>query len=136
MATHIGILPAGKAFELFSGSFFNGHGADMLQAIALSSPGGSVLPPSRFIRLLHPRTGLPCLFLPYNRPSQTTQILEVQGVSPTSARSWTLGEEIISDGKMLILTPIDTAFLLIPILKFTLPVRWLMILSFWFSLGS
>ncbi|KAK0241807.1 ribonuclease H2, subunit B, partial [Armillaria nabsnona] len=104
MATHIGVLPA-----------------DVLQAIALGSPGGNVLPPSRFIRLLHPRTGLPCLFLPCNRLSQATQILEVQGVSPTNARSWTLGEEIISDGKLLILTPIDPAFLLIPILKSTIP---------------
>ncbi|KAK0461281.1 ribonuclease H2, subunit B [Desarmillaria tabescens] len=103
MATHIGVLPA-----------------DILQAIALGSPDGSLLPPTRFVRLLHPRTGLPCLFLPYNRPSQTTQILEMQGVSPINARSWTLGEEIISDGKLLILTPIDPAFLLIPILKFTL----------------
>lgn len=104
MATHIGVLPA-----------------DVLQAIALGSPGGNVLPPTRFIRLLHPRTGLPCLFLPCNRLSQATQILEVQGVSPTNARSWTLGEEIISDGKLLILTPIDPAFLLIPILKSTIP---------------
>ncbi|PBK74567.1 hypothetical protein ARMSODRAFT_1001380 [Armillaria solidipes] len=104
MATHIGVLPA-----------------DVLQAIALGSPGGNVLPPSRFIRLLHPRTGLPCLFLPCNQQSEATQILEVQGVSPTNARSWTLSEEIISDGKLLILTPIDPAFLLIPILKSTIP---------------
>ncbi|PBK91465.1 hypothetical protein ARMGADRAFT_968122 [Armillaria gallica] len=104
MATHIGVLPA-----------------DVLQAIALGSPDGNILPPSHFIRLLHPRTGLPCLFFPCNRLSQATQILEVQGVSPTNARSWTLGEEIISDGKLLILTPIDPAFLLIPILKSTIP---------------
>ncbi|KAK0195393.1 Ydr279p protein family-domain-containing protein [Armillaria mellea] len=104
MATHIGVLPA-----------------DVLQTIALGSPGGNALPPSRFIRLLHPRTGLPCLFLSCNQLSQATQILEVQGVSPTNARSWTLEEEIISDGKLLILTPIDPAFLLIPILKSTIP---------------
>ncbi|KAK0504786.1 ribonuclease H2, subunit B [Armillaria luteobubalina] len=104
MATHIGVLPA-----------------DVLQAIALDSPSGNALPPSRFIRLLHPRTGLPCLFLPCNRLSHAAQILEVQGVSPTNARSWTLGEEIISDGKLLILTLIDPAFLLIPILRSTIP---------------
>ncbi|KAG7446298.1 uncharacterized protein BT62DRAFT_931747 [Guyanagaster necrorhizus] len=104
MTTHIGILPA-----------------DILQAIALGGPSDSILPPSRFIRLLHPRTGLPCLFLSYNQSPQATQILEVQGVSPINARSWTLGEEVISDGKLLILTPIDPAFLLIPILKSTMP---------------
>ncbi|KAK7005697.1 ribonuclease H2, subunit B, partial [Favolaschia claudopus] len=79
----------------------------------------------RFLRLPHPRTGLASLFLPQNprRNDGSTRdaILEVQAIAPTNARSWFMGQEVVSDGKLLVMTPIDPAFLLIPILQSVYP---------------
>ncbi|KAJ7772589.1 ribonuclease H2, subunit B [Mycena maculata] len=105
MATHLAILPAD---------------ALNLQADA---PSGSK-PPTRFLRLPHPRTGLASLFFPYspqNDARQRDAILEVQAVAPTNARSWFIGQEVVADGKLLVMTPIDPAFLLIPILQAVYP---------------
>ncbi|KAG6829560.1 hypothetical protein H0H87_010892 [Tephrocybe sp. NHM501043] len=52
-----------------------------------------------------------------------TKIYEVQAVSPPDSRSWFLGEEVVSDGKLLIVTPIDPAFLLLPILQAAQPIE-------------
>jgi len=81
----------------------------------------------RFLRLPHPRTGVPSLFLPYETTSslewKKSGILEVQAVAPTNARSWFLGEhEVVGDGKLLVLTPVDPVFLLIPVLQAAHPV--------------
>jgi hypothetical protein len=87
--------------------------------------------------------GLASLFLPY-RPrgkdgSRRDAILEVQAVAPANARSWFVGQEVVAgrvpksfhvsrrsklqaDGKLLVMTPIDPAFLLIPILQSVYPV--------------
>ncbi|KLO16903.1 hypothetical protein SCHPADRAFT_913867 [Schizopora paradoxa] len=78
-----------------------------------------------FLRLPHPRTGLPTLFL-HNQSSgtQTSSIVEVQMVSPDAGRSWFLGQnEVISDvdGKLVLMTPVDPAFLLFPILQAAFP---------------
>ncbi|KAF4620586.1 hypothetical protein D9613_000415 [Agrocybe pediades] len=78
--------------------------------------------PLRILRLPHPRTALPSLFLPLEYlPSSsshhTSTILEIQSVSPPDERSWILGEDVIADGKLLTMTSIDPAFLLIPILQ-------------------
>lgn len=83
--------------------------------------------PPRFLRLPHPRTGLPSLFLPYQlrqgagdgSDARSSTILEVQTVAPPDARSWFVGEEVVSDGRLLVMTPIDPIFLLIPILGAT-----------------
>ncbi|KZT26700.1 hypothetical protein NEOLEDRAFT_1240767 [Neolentinus lepideus HHB14362 ss-1] len=76
----------------------------------------------QLLRLPHPRTGVPSLFLPY--PQQQTgstttwSILEVQMVSPPNERSWFLEEgQVLEDGRLLIMTPIDPSFLLIPFLR-------------------
>ncbi|KAH0827552.1 hypothetical protein J3R83DRAFT_4273 [Lanmaoa asiatica] len=79
----------------------------------------------RFLRLPHPRTGIASLFLAHepvpdeDEPdrSQVSKILEVQAVEPPNARSWFIGEEVISDGKLLVMTPVDPLFLLIPLLR-------------------
>ncbi|KAI6000491.1 ribonuclease H2, subunit B [Pisolithus albus] len=90
--------------------------------------------PHRFLRLPHPRTGLPSLFLPYQlrdgSDARSSAILEVQTVAPPDTRSWFVGEEVVSgeltshmsllDGRLLVMTPIDPIFLLIPILGATL----------------
>ncbi|KAJ7902042.1 Ydr279p protein family-domain-containing protein [Mycena olivaceomarginata] len=103
MATHVAVLPSD----------------------ALDVPIDVSSDSSRFLRLPHPRTGLASLFLPY-RPrgkdgSRRDAILEVQAVAPANARSWFVGQEVVADGKLLVMTPIDPAFLLIPILQSVYP---------------
>lgn len=76
----------------------------------------------RFLRLPHPRTGVLSLFLPLTASlggstANTHKILEVQAVEPPNPRSWLIGEQVISDGKLLIMTSVDPTFLLIPILQ-------------------
>ncbi|KAL0956384.1 hypothetical protein HGRIS_002531 [Hohenbuehelia grisea] len=78
----------------------------------------------RFLKLPHPRTGIPCLFLLHksgNTSSPKEAILEVQMIDPPNSRSWFVGEEVIKDGKLLMMTPIDPAFLLIPFLTPLIP---------------
>ncbi|EJU04090.1 hypothetical protein DACRYDRAFT_114503 [Dacryopinax primogenitus] len=79
---------------------------------------------SRCLRLPHPRTGLPALFLPFSRPASAdgktgaNGILELQSISPDAKRSWFMTPgELVSDGKLLVLAPIDPIFLLIPLLQ-------------------
>lgn len=89
MPTHITILPKGAQQSL------------------LESP--SSLSP---LRLPHPRTGLPALFLPHD-----SSILELHTIAPDAPRSWFVGQSVVSDGKILLMTPVDPAFLLIPFLR-------------------
>ncbi|KAF9519215.1 hypothetical protein BS47DRAFT_1358345 [Hydnum rufescens UP504] len=72
--------------------------------------------------------GLPSLFLPSNvgplnnnPENEKSQLLEVQHIAPDTNRSWFLEDHVVSDGKMVLLTPIDPVFVLIPILRATLP---------------
>ncbi|EIN11896.1 hypothetical protein PUNSTDRAFT_111911 [Punctularia strigosozonata HHB-11173 SS5] len=99
MSTHVGILPVG-----------------VLDALAVKLDSETAL---RFLRLPHPRTGIPSLFLPYVPLGQSKHtILEVQAVAPPNPRSWFMSEgEVIADGKLLMMTPIDPAFLLMGLLQ-------------------
>ncbi|KAG0707389.1 ribonuclease H2, subunit B [Suillus ampliporus] len=77
---------------------------------------------TRFLRLPHPRTGLASLFLLHDQHSQddstkTSSILEVQAISPTNARTWFIGEEVVADGKLMVMTPMDPMFLLMYLLR-------------------
>ncbi|KAL7010200.1 hypothetical protein EMMF5_000220 [Cystobasidiomycetes sp. EMM_F5] len=83
--------------------------------------------PAQFLRLPHPRTGTPSLFLPARKNATTANegnvqadiILEVQAVNATGdkQRSWFVnGDTVIADGKLLLLTPFDPVFLLVRIL--------------------
>ncbi|KAI0062863.1 hypothetical protein BV25DRAFT_1884461 [Artomyces pyxidatus] len=112
MAVHIGILPA-----------------DVLDSISVKMAEPSSMPSTSFLRLPHPRTGIPSLFLPYQL-SQDHQsrnkwgILEAQSVAPPNPRSWFFIEgEVAADGKMLLMTPIDPSFLLLPILRALMPSK-------------
>ncbi|KIY44460.1 hypothetical protein FISHEDRAFT_51725 [Fistulina hepatica ATCC 64428] len=69
-------------------------------------------PTRRILHLPHPRTGIPSLFIP-----TASQLLEVQHVAPVNSRSWFLQNEVVEDGSLLVMTPIDPAFLLIGILQ-------------------
>jgi hypothetical protein len=96
-----------------------------------------------FLTLPHPRTGemifcvnhpsltrslgYPALFLPFKNDdpenTTTTQILEVQAVDPPASRSWFMDDDIVlEDGRLLLMTPIDPAFLLLPVLRSIAPV--------------
>ncbi|KAJ2916776.1 hypothetical protein MD484_g3620, partial [Candolleomyces efflorescens] len=92
MTTHFAILPEG-----------------ILQTLALQLDSNG----HQYLSLPHPRTGHFALFLPTD-----TQILEVQAVSPSNPRSWFLDQNVIEDGKLLVMTPIDPVFLLIPLLEY------------------
>ncbi|TDL25895.1 hypothetical protein BD410DRAFT_783874 [Rickenella mellea] len=71
------------------------------------------------------RSGIATLFLPRQcQDGKATEIFEVHNVAQTARRSWFLGgSEVISDGKLLILTRVDPTFLLIPILQAISPVN-------------
>ncbi|KAF8919846.1 ribonuclease H2, subunit B [Mucidula mucida] len=49
------------------------------------------------------------------------RVLEVQAVSPSNKRSWFVDQSVVADGKLLMMTPIDPAFLLIPLLELIAP---------------
>ncbi|KIJ67963.1 hypothetical protein HYDPIDRAFT_107506 [Hydnomerulius pinastri MD-312] len=88
----------------------------------LEDQSSQILRSARFLRLPHPRTGIASLFLPHQASiigdgKQTSKILEVQAVAPPNSRSWFMGDEVVSDGKLLVMTPVDPLFLLIPILQ-------------------
>ncbi|KAG8932883.1 hypothetical protein FRC03_012877 [Tulasnella sp. 419] len=95
-------------------------GAKTTNSLDASSTGS--LP---FLRLPHPRTGIPSLFLANDNAPSTSkqdasqhQLLEVQAISPDVNRSWFLSDDtVVQDGKLLVLTPIDPIFLLVPLLE-------------------
>ncbi|KAF6760356.1 ribonuclease H2, subunit B [Ephemerocybe angulata] len=85
MATHFAILPEG-----------------VIQTLTLQLQSNGY----QYLSLPHPRTGHFALFLPTD-----TGILEVQAVSPANARSWFLEQEVVEDGKLLVMTPNRPCFL-------------------------
>ncbi|KAI9463581.1 ribonuclease H2, subunit B [Lactarius psammicola] len=119
MTTHIGVLPDDLLDTITRKANQHESGSSL-------SPDG--LASMSFLRLPHPRTAVPSLFLPYHRAEPASGsgggwgILEVQNVSPPNPRSWFFTEgEVVSDGKLLVMTPIDPAFLVIPILQVIKP---------------
>ncbi|KAL5507343.1 hypothetical protein ACEPAH_6799 [Sanghuangporus vaninii] len=107
MVSHISILP--KAL------------LDALSAKLSQESDATIRSHLWFLRLPHPRTGFLSLFLPTLSPNGSS-ILELQSVSPNSSRSWfNNGEILLADGSMLLMTPIDPVFLLVPILKASSP---------------
>ncbi|KAI0344673.1 hypothetical protein BDW22DRAFT_1354793 [Trametopsis cervina] len=111
MATHVGILPNDVLDTLLS-QLEDSDSAQQQRNL-------------RFLRLPHPRTGVPSLFLPYElRDAKQTSILEVQMIAPPNQRSWFLSEgQVLENGNLLMMTPIDPAFLLIPLLQTTIPLN-------------
>lgn len=97
-----------------------------LSLASSSEPASSALTSNasqRFLKLPHPRTGAPSLYLPASRTdagdTQVQILLEVQAINATGdrQRSWFVGDDtVVGDGKMLLLTPFDPVFLLVRIL--------------------
>ncbi|GAA5932053.1 uncharacterized protein JCM15063_001110 [Sporobolomyces koalae] len=90
---------------------------------------------SRFLRLPHPRTHQPVLFLPYTRDagaSTSDGILEVQklALDADKQRSWFLEQEVVSDGNLSIFAPFDPVFLIVSYLS-TLPPHFVSYADLW-----
>ncbi|CAK9779475.1 hypothetical protein CC85DRAFT_288554 [Cutaneotrichosporon oleaginosum] len=68
-----------------------------------------------YLRLPHPRTGAPQLYLP-----TPTSICEVSKVSGAQGRTWFIGDSV-SHGAMLLHHPIDPLFLAIPLALSLIP---------------
>ncbi|KAF9469910.1 ribonuclease H2, subunit B [Collybia nuda] len=111
MATHLGIFPMDILHSL----------STALQLTQIEK--NKELEKTSLLRLPHPRTGIPSLFiscessLDKGQALSQSRILEVQAVHPPDSRSWFMGSQVLTDGKLLIITPIDPVFLLIPILR-------------------
>ncbi|GAA95107.1 uncharacterized protein L969DRAFT_89337 [Mixia osmundae IAM 14324] len=74
---------------------------------------------TRLVRLPHPSTGGPALFLLY-KTAAGDGILELQAIKPDEheKRSWFVGKETVcSDGRLLLFTPIDAVYLLVRVLE-------------------
>ncbi|OCH95159.1 hypothetical protein OBBRIDRAFT_816783 [Obba rivulosa] len=110
MALHLGILPRDVIDSMLA----------QLSMRGVSNPSSL-----RFVRLPHPRTGISSLFLPYkitNSEDERTSVLEVQMIASPERRSWFMpSDDVVEDGKLLLMTPVDSAFLLVPILRVLVP---------------
>ncbi|GAA6010285.1 hypothetical protein JCM11491_006249 [Sporobolomyces phaffii] len=90
---------------------------------------------SRFLRLPHPRTYQPALFLPHKREagaSTVDGILEAQKIAldADKQRSWFLEEEVVSDGNLSLFAPFDPVFLVLSYLS-TLPNHFVSYPDLW-----
>ncbi|GAA6049720.1 hypothetical protein JCM3770_004426 [Rhodotorula araucariae] len=97
------------------------HVCILPSSIPLDSPDGAL----RFLRLPHPRTHQPSLFLPYSPTGATSPdgLLEVQKVAldADKARCWFLPDEVASDGTVSLFSPFDPVFLAIAYLSLLAP---------------
>ncbi|GAA6002947.1 hypothetical protein JCM10207_001913 [Rhodosporidiobolus poonsookiae] len=107
---HVCILPKGVALEA-------------------SDPSSSS---SRFLRLPHPRTHQPALFLPYSPQPGSDGLLELQKVQldADKQRCWFVENEVVSDGSISLFSPFDPVFLAIAYLS-ALPPHYLTYPDLW-----
>ncbi|WVQ84931.1 hypothetical protein IAT38_007094 [Cryptococcus sp. DSM 104549] len=75
----------------------------------------------RYLRLPHPRTEQPQLYLPYKTPAEEDVILEMVKINGSHRRTWFVGEGGIGVGNLLVHYPIDPLFLVIPIILDLIP---------------
>ncbi|KAK4058820.1 hypothetical protein OIO90_000266 [Microbotryomycetes sp. JL221] len=94
-------------------------------------------PRHRFLRLPHPRTQLPSLFLPVIASSPDNgkvddSLLEVQRIRPDTdkQKSWFVDQDVLSDGTLGLLTPFDPLWLIISILA-SVPQRFMQYAELW-----
>ncbi|GAA5826564.1 hypothetical protein JCM11251_002431 [Rhodosporidiobolus azoricus] len=79
--------------------------------------------PSRFLRLPHPRTHQPALFMPFEQQigseAKRDGLLEVQKVQfeADKGRCWFIEQDIVSDGSISLFSPFDPVFLAISYLS-------------------
>ncbi|BGP00213.1 Ribonuclease H2 subunit B [Rhodotorula toruloides] len=94
---------------------------------------------SRFLRLPHPRTNHPALFLPYSRTGSPALdgLLEVQKIEldADKQRCWFIEEEVASDGSLTLFSPFDPIYLTISYLS-SLPSRFQSYSDLWESIAQ
>ncbi|GJN91104.1 hypothetical protein Rhopal_004121-T1 [Rhodotorula paludigena] len=93
---------------------------------------------ARFLRLPHPRSRQPSLFLPYSSSiSSPDGLLEVQKISldADKSRSWFIEQETVSDGSLTLFSPFDPVFLAISYLSL-LPPHFQAYSDLWESIGQ
>ncbi|GAA5938189.1 hypothetical protein JCM1841_002838 [Sporobolomyces salmonicolor] len=106
-------------------------------ALTAADPSSSS---SRFLRLPHPRTHQPALFLPYARePGASTSdgLLEVQKVAleADKQRAWFIEQEVASDGSVSIFSPFDPVFLVLAYLS-VLPSHFVSYSDLWDTIAQ
>ncbi|WVQ73094.1 hypothetical protein IAR50_002657 [Cryptococcus sp. DSM 104548] len=72
----------------------------------------------QYLRLPHPRSGAPQLYLPYATPSGQDSVLEAAKLNGASRRTWFIGESGIDAASILVHYPVDPLFLVIPLILF------------------
>ncbi|GAA5912073.1 hypothetical protein JCM5296_001359 [Sporobolomyces johnsonii] len=106
-------------------------------ALTAADPSSSS---SRFLRLPHPRTHHPALFLPYARePGASTSdgLLEVQKVAldADKQRAWFIEQEVASDGSVSTFSPFDPVFLVLAYLS-VLPSHFVSYSDLWDTIAQ
>ncbi|BGP25340.1 ribonuclease H2, subunit B [Rhodotorula toruloides] len=95
---------------------------------------------SRFLRLPHPRTHHPTLFLPYSWTGSPTLdgLLEVQKIEldADKQRCWFIEEEVASDGSLTLFSPIDPTYLAISYLSALPSSRFQSYADLWESIAQ
>ncbi|KGB76950.1 hypothetical protein CNBG_2788 [Cryptococcus deuterogattii R265] len=75
----------------------------------------------QYLRIPHPRTGEPQLYLPYVTAAGQDVVLEVARLNGSQRRTWFIGDSGIDAGTMLVHYPIDPLFIVIPLIRALIP---------------
>ncbi|GAA5891678.1 hypothetical protein JCM6882_006164 [Rhodosporidiobolus microsporus] len=106
-----------------------------------SVPVDSSSSSSRFLRLPHPRTHQPALFVPFEREAGSEEsrdgLLEVQKVQfdADKSRCWFIEQDVVSDGSISLFSPFDPVFLAISYLTALQP-HYLSYADTWDAIAS
>ncbi|BGP32821.1 hypothetical protein JCM10296v2_004605 [Rhodotorula toruloides] len=115
------------------------HVCILPKGVQLEAGDSSSSTGSRFLRLPHPRTHCPALFLPYSRTGSPALdgLLEVQKIEldADKQRCWFIEEEVASDGSLTLFSPIDPIYLTISYLS-SLPSRFQSYPDLWESIAQ
>ncbi|ORX40686.1 ribonuclease H2, subunit B [Kockovaella imperatae] len=76
-----------------------------------------------YLRLPHPRTGSPQLYLPYVSPEGKETVLEAVKLNGSKRRTWFIGDSQIDAGTVLMHVPVDPLFLVIPLVFSLIPTQ-------------
>ncbi|GAA5854086.1 hypothetical protein JCM8547_008220 [Rhodosporidiobolus lusitaniae] len=108
------------------------HVCILSEGLPLSSSSST-----RFLRLPHPRTHQPALFVPQAREDGSDALLEVQKIQleADKQRCWFIEEDICSDGSLTLFTPFDPLFLALSYIS-QLPSRYLSYEDCWEAIAA
>ncbi|WVO12513.1 hypothetical protein L204_100113 [Cryptococcus depauperatus] len=75
----------------------------------------------QYLRLPHPRTNQPQLYLPYETPGGNDALLEIARLNGSHRRTWFIGDTGIDSGTLLVHYQIDPLFIIIPLVLALIP---------------